>query len=447
MLERATGRMKPPLDGPDGDAELVRDLGDRLAPEMVRHQQVALVHVEPVERGVEPRRLGSTSTCVGDRCLSDGDFAGAASTAKHVPAAIHDDPREPGVEPRHIAKTRKVDPGRHERFLDHVTRIRFVAQNGGGGPEGRVQPSLGQRGEGLIVTLTGKLDQARVRGTSDPRDVLHVAYGPPHDQWTSPDALAFVLMRPHAGNVLGMLIDGDAATSISYRRVHRPSLAKLQGRLRCTGLAPEVGAGLLSRSNVGDPRPTPAATPSPASWTGPVRADAATLPVVAMADGPPESEGGGGSWEDGRDSDMPWADIVEVRYIPRGGPRTSAVYIVLGERPPRAETLPVNEVISYGFVVDTDADGVADYEVGIETDAHDFGDFNVWVTDLANGVTSEKTAPPYGFPVEFMHPDEVSREMAANALEELARTMLFGFLAGSDPPGSTPAQGSTHGRS
>jgi hypothetical protein len=199
--------MKPPLDGPDGDAELARDVGDRLALEMVRHQQVALVHLEAVERGVEPRRLGSTSICVGDRCVSEGDFAGAASTAKHVPAAIHNDPREPGIEPRHIAKTRKVDPGRHERFLDHVARIRFVAQDGGGGPEGRIQPSLDQRGEGLIVTLTGKLDQARVRGASDARDVLHIAYGPPHDQWTSPDALAFALMRPHAGGVLGLLID------------------------------------------------------------------------------------------------------------------------------------------------------------------------------------------------------------------------------------------------
>jgi hypothetical protein len=109
------------------------------------------------------------------------------------------------------------------------------------------------------------------------------------------------------------------------------------------------------------------------------------------------------------------------------------VDIVLAERPPRAETLRPDEVISYGFVIDTNADGVADYEVGIETDAHDGGDFNVWVTDLATGVTDLNAAPPYGYPVEFRHPDEVSAEMAANP--ELARTMVFTFFPDSNPPG------------
>jgi hypothetical protein len=192
-----------------------------------------------------------------------------------------------------------------------------------------------------------------------------------------------------------------------------------------------VGAGLIARSNVGDSQPTPVASPSPASWTGPVRADAATLSVVAMVE-LPELEVDGVA--DSRDSDLPWADIVDVRYRPRGDGQfaQSGVNIVLAGRPPRAETLPADEVISYGFVIDTTADGIPDYEVGIATDAHDGGDFNVWVTDLATGVTDLNAAPPYGLPVEFWHPSDPGPQPRD---EESARTMLITFLPGSDPVG------------
>ena len=162
-----------------------------------------------------------------------------------------------------------------------------------------------------------------------------------------------------------------------------------------------------------------------------MRADAATLPVVAMVEMP---ELGVDGLADSRDSELPWADIVEVRYRPPGDGQfdQSGVNIVLAVRPPRAETLPADEVISYGFVIDTTADGVADYEVGIATDAHDGGDFNVWVTDLATGVTDLNAAPPYGYPVEFLHPWEAGT-MGRDELS--ARTMLFTFLPGSDPVG------------
>jgi hypothetical protein len=193
-------------------------------------------------------------------------------------------------------------------------------------------------------------------------------------------------------------------------------------------IALTIGAGLLVRSNVGDVDPTPAASPSLASWTGPVRADAATLPVVAMVE-MPELEVHG--LPESRDSDLPWADIVDVQYRPAGDGLQSRVDIVLAARPPRAETLPADEVISYGFVIDTSADGTPDYEVGIATDAHDGGDFNVWVTDLATGVTDLNAAPPYGYPVEFWHPSEPKPPRH----EEFARTMLFTFLPGSDPVG------------
>lgn len=194
-------------------------------------------------------------------------------------------------------------------------------------------------------------------------------------------------------------------------------------------VAVAIGAGLVARSNVGSPDPTPAASPSPASWTGPVRADAAALRVVAMVD-MPELEVDG--LADSRDSREPWADIVDVRYRPAGGGLQSGVDIVLAARPPRAKTLPADEVISYGFVIDTSADGTPDYEVGIATDAHDGGDFNVWVTDLATGVTDENAAPPYGYPVEFWHPSDPGPLPRDG---ESARTMQFTFLPGSDPVG------------
>jgi hypothetical protein len=193
-----------------------------------------------------------------------------------------------------------------------------------------------------------------------------------------------------------------------------------------------VGAGLIARSNVGDSQSTPAASPSPASWTGPVRADVATLPVVAMVEWP---ELDAHAVPDSRDSREPWADVVDIqwRYEPFGDGVQSFVRLVLAARPPRAETLRADEIISYGLVIDTNADGVADYEIGIATDAHDFGPFRAWVTDLATGFTEEENVD-YGEDLfDFRHPDEVSPQMAAGGPPEVTRTMAFTLT--SSPPG------------
>ena len=82
----------------------------------------------------------------------------------------------------------------------------------------------------------------------------------------------------------------------------------------------------------------------------------------------------------------------------------------MAEAPPTADGLdPTQTVISYGLAFDTTDDGAADYEVGISNEASPAGDFRVWVTDLATGDTDEQIGPPYGFPVEFAHPDEAER--------------------------------------
>ena len=82
------------------------------------------------------------------------------------------------------------------------------------------------------------------------------------------------------------------------------------------------------------------------------------------------------------------------------------------------------------MVLETNGDGVADYVVGIDNDAPRRGDFRVWVTELATGDTDERLEGPYGFPVEFRHPDE-----QRTGDPPVTPQMVFSFLPGSSPPG------------
>jgi len=160
-------------------------------------------------------------------------------------------------------------------------------------------------------------------------------------------------------------------------------------------VALSVGLGLLAWRNLGTAPPTP---PSPATWTGPVRADAGGMPVLSQSR---DAETG---WADGRDAAIPWADITAVRGSFQG---QSHWGIELAGWPPRAEGLdPDQTVIEYGVVLDTNRDRVPDYEFGINNDAREAGEFRVWVTDLAAEHTNERVGPPNGFPVDFSYPDE-----------------------------------------
>lgn len=69
--------------------------------------------------------------------------------------------------------------------------------------------------------------------------------------------------------------------------------------------------------------------------------------------------------------------------------------------------------------------------MGISNEASDPGRFLVWVTDLATGRTADQDGPPYGYPVEFAHPDEREGDGEPGSTE-----MVFTFLdAASRPPG------------
>ena len=156
------------------------------------------------------------------------------------------------------------------------------------------------------------------------------------------------------------------------------------------------------------------------TWSGPVH------PVSALAVQPMPAA------DDGRDTPIDWLDITHVRVSPQGGWKWQ---IELAGRPPRAATLERDDtMISYGLVFETTGDGRADYVVAINNDTPVRGDYRVWVTDLATGTTEEQVGPPYGTPVEFLHPDEARPEDG----EDRSRTLSLWFLGGSGPPGLTP---------
>lgn len=104
-------------------------------------------------------------------------------------------------------------------------------------------------------------------------------------------------------------------------------------------------------------------------------------------------------------------------------------YIELAAAPPKAAGLARDELIAYGLLLEATGDGIADYVVGIDNEAPQPGDSHVWVTDLATGQTDEQVGgPPYGFPVEFSHPDERRPGDPPGP-----PTMVFTFLPGSAP--------------
>jgi hypothetical protein len=163
-------------------------------------------------------------------------------------------------------------------------------------------------------------------------------------------------------------------------------------------------------------------------WTGPVHTiDETAMPPMAIDR---EDRTRALSVDPGGDASLPWVDVTRVTtHFP-----TQIHWVMeLGAFPPDARTLdPTKTLIAYGLVLDTTGDAVADYVVGINNDAPTAGDYRVWVTDLASGETDEQVGAPYGFPVEFSHPDEQRR--APPPGDERPPTMLLTFLDGG-PPG------------
>ena len=138
----------------------------------------------------------------------------------------------------------------------------------------------------------------------------------------------------------------------------------------------------------------------------------------------------GAGWRDPRDAPVKWIDVRRVFTRTVGDGYWT---IVLAARPPRGADIESGLLIAYGLVLDTDADGVADYLIGIDNDTPRQGYFHVWLTDLSTGETHDKDAPPYGFPVEFSHPDEWRPRDGWSI-----PTMTFTFLPGTTPEDMDP---------
>jgi len=175
-----------------------------------------------------------------------------------------------------------------------------------------------------------------------------------------------------------------------------------------------------------DGTPEPADQPTTTTWPGPVREDATSLGITTM-----QRDVGDGtwSWEDPLDTPVDWIDVQRVSFLSEGQPHW---YIELAAKPPLAADLEPGVLIAYGLVLDTGGDGLADHVVGIDNNAPQPGDLHVWVTDLASGEIDEQFGPPYGFPVEFSHPDEAQ---PGDYPPGHPATMVFTFLSGSAPAG------------
>ena len=113
------------------------------------------------------------------------------------------------------------------------------------------------------------------------------------------------------------------------------------------------------------------------------------------------AEGDVHSWDDPSDSAEPWADLTRVSHHP-----SNAGHWNFDLAASTAYEAQAGEVVAYGLVFDVDADGVADYEVGVDNGAPRQGNLRAWVTDLATGEKVERVEAPYGAPVEFSHPAE-----------------------------------------
>ena len=132
-------------------------------------------------------------------------------------------------------------------------------------------------------------------------------------------------------------------------------------------------------------------TPEAPIWSGPVRAPSDVVHRMTTA----EYEE---TWDDPLDTSEPWADLVLVRSRDAN---QGYWMLELAAMAPSFDELEPGVIVAYGLVFDTNADGAADYVVGIDNDAPVRGNPRAWVTDLATGETDEQTAQPYGYPIEF----------------------------------------------
>lgn len=153
------------------------------------------------------------------------------------------------------------------------------------------------------------------------------------------------------------------------------------------------GTAVAVRLLSDDSSPAPDVPDAVLEWTGPVRAERAGAAVETLARAADSTL----TWSEAPDTAPRWVDIAHVVI----SPDFPNWRLELGLGHPRREALTrAGRVLGFGFVMDTNDDGIADYVVGIDSDAAAPA-VHVWLTDLASGETDERFAAPYGDPVDF----------------------------------------------
>jgi len=217
----------------------------------------------------------------------------------------------------------------------------------------------------------------------------------------------------------------------------RARRARVSGHAVAVGLSVVVGLTGCGGGGTGEPRPSTA--PSASSGAIPPGSPADLSPTPPLVWSPVRERGDlavfrGTARVDPHDTAVGWVDVEHVSFSSSrhsGGDVQMGWSIELAARPPLGADLEPGRLIAYGLVLDTNSDGGADYVVGIDNDAPERGDFHVWLTDLATGETDEQIGPPYGFPMDFVHPDEADPGSRARGVA------LF-FLPRSAPEGLNP---------
>ena len=220
--------------------------------------------------------------------------------------------------------------------------------------------------------------------------------------------------EPHAGLMRDIL-----TATADRRQERRRGWGLLSPRTAALVAAALLGSILIGGSLAGgafrellDPVPPPVRP----VWMGALRPDHATLPTIRMpGDGvgryiavdPPDVE----------DDDI---DLTVIHTDP--GQRWDLR--IAGYPPPDATLDATGRAIEYGVVLDDGNDGVADCLIAISSDAGTTDGYRVWVTNLRSGITQEQLGPPYGYPIDFSHPNEQG---------DPPYEMRFFFLAGTVP--------------
>jgi hypothetical protein len=149
-------------------------------------------------------------------------------------------------------------------------------------------------------------------------------------------------------------------------------------------------------------RPTPSPTPG---WTGPLRADAAALPVIHTGLDPADtSDNPNRIWADARDVTLGPIDLRRLLFTSGASDNQRVWQLHFQQAPTIADPARGQRVTEYGLVIDTDGDRVADCQVTINDDMPTPGEYRVAVKNLRTGVDAVQAGPPYGYPIEFGGP-------------------------------------------